>query len=207
MTNSDDHLNDRLRRLLYRMSCPSSLELGEYHLGELEQDQATAVRSHLQECPHCTRELSQLEGYLREVGADIKSMNAEEYSLAERIKIWIAERMPDLSPGAGTFAPALATGLGLRGGPAGPRLYRAGPAEISLEVARDAQQEDRHTLFGLVTGVDAERLEVSLWHQSQRAAATGLDDLGNFVFSGVEPGAYELVLAGPDFEIYLSDDL
>jgi hypothetical protein len=203
MTNRDDRMNNHLRRLLYRLSCPSSLELGEYHLGELEQDRATALRSHLQECPHCARELSQLEGFLREVGPDIRSIGSEEYGLAERIKVWVAERLPDLSQGAGTFAPAFA----LRGGPAGPRLYRAGPAEISLEIARDAQEENRHTMLGLVTGVDPDKLEVSLWHQSQRASATRLDDLGNFVFSGVEPGAYELVLTGPDFEIYLADDL
>jgi len=64
--NSLARLQDRLSSRLYRITCPSSLELGEYHLRILPPSQMLIVAQHVRECPHCGRELAGLEAYLAE---------------------------------------------------------------------------------------------------------------------------------------------
>ena len=56
-----DHIEQALTAQLYRITCPSSEELGEYHLHMLPAEQTTAVAQHLRTCPHCTRELAELK--------------------------------------------------------------------------------------------------------------------------------------------------
>jgi len=55
-------LQVRVRSRLYRINCPSSLELGEYHLRMLPDSKKLVVVQHVRECIHCARELAQLEG-------------------------------------------------------------------------------------------------------------------------------------------------
>ena len=49
---------------LFRISCPSSTELGEYHLRMLAPDQMLIVSQPLRECPYCAREIVQLKEFL-----------------------------------------------------------------------------------------------------------------------------------------------
>ena len=60
-------LQGRLLAGLYRAVCPTPDELGDYDLGLLPTDQALAVTQHLAECPHCTREIAQLQAFLTEL--------------------------------------------------------------------------------------------------------------------------------------------
>jgi anti-sigma factor RsiW len=54
----------RLTGQLYRLTCPSARELGEYHLGILPDARGEEVRRHLAECPHCSQELAQFGNLL-----------------------------------------------------------------------------------------------------------------------------------------------
>src|SRR6185503_18641157 len=65
--NALARFQDRLKSRLYRVSCPSSLELGEYHLRLLPAPQMLLVAQHVRECPHCERELAQLQDFLSEL--------------------------------------------------------------------------------------------------------------------------------------------
>jgi hypothetical protein len=111
-------MDDRMRSILYRASCPSSLELGEYHLAVLSKERAAFIKKHLKECSHCSLELQQLKTFLADVKPDL------EYSLADRIKVWVAERLPEISSGAP--APAFSLrgkkGTCLPSGPERPSL-------------------------------------------------------------------------------------
>jgi len=49
---------------LYRWDCPSNITLGEYQLGLLDKEDATAVRLHLSQCVLCTAEVATLTGFL-----------------------------------------------------------------------------------------------------------------------------------------------
>lgn len=187
-------LEERITKLLYRSSCPDSTELGEYQLGLLPKDREARIRQHLADCPYCTTELTQLQAFLREVGPDL------EYSLGEKIQIWIAERVPQL-PTLQEKTPAFAT----RGGERPPQVYRAGEAEVTLEFEGDASQSGKGTLLGLLSGVDPSGLQATLWQGERVVAEAALDELGNFVISEIKTGSYQLILAGERFEIHLDD--
>src|SRR5512145_63801 len=57
-------LQRRLRKELYRVTCPSPIELGDLHLGLLPASQVLVVTQHVRKCPLCTRELAEIEGFL-----------------------------------------------------------------------------------------------------------------------------------------------
>ena len=66
-----DRLQKRLRSGLHRVNCPSSMELGEYHLRMLPASQMLVVAQHVRECPHCAREISELEGFLSDLAPEL----------------------------------------------------------------------------------------------------------------------------------------
>src|SRR5262245_15515176 len=57
---------NRLRARWYRSTCPSSMELGDYHLGLLPEPQKMMVRQHVRECLLCRRDLAELDAFLVE---------------------------------------------------------------------------------------------------------------------------------------------
>ncbi len=137
-------LQGRLTSRLYRLACPSSIDLGEYHLGLLGQEQAGAISLHLAECPHCAHEVAQLRAYLKDLAPDV------EIGALERARILVAELVrgvQDLGP-----SPALAPSpafAGLRGdGDGGPLVYQAEEYQIVVEIQRDAQRQEAFQLAG-----------------------------------------------------------
>ncbi|MEJ2560088.1 MAG: hypothetical protein P8186_28500, partial [Anaerolineae bacterium] len=196
---------DRLTARLYRFNCPSSMELGEYHLGLLPDDQATAVARHLAECPHCAREVVQLKDYLAELAPDLEFSPAEQ--LKGRVRLLVARLvtggLEGALPGQPSLAPAYAA---LRGEEGEPLIYEADGIQVVVEVHQDPHQLDDWTILGLVIGVDnPNALEVHLWRADQRVATVPVEDTGNFSFSNLTAGRYELILGGPEVEIHIQD--
>lgn len=193
-------LQGRLTAELYRVRCPSPLELGEYHLGVLNRDQEVAVAGHLVECPHCSREMAQMKGYLGDLSADL------ELSPVEKIRVWVAELVGGGEgvgrPGAPTLAPALA---GLRGAEEGPRIYQAGDVQIVIEIQDDAIQQGQKMLLGLIMGPTSGDLVAHLWRGGEPVAEVAVDEMGNLVIGDLAPGSYELVLRGSEAEIQIQD--
>jgi hypothetical protein len=128
-----------------------------------------------------------------------------EIDRLERARVLIAElvrgvqglaQSPALAP-----APAFA---GLRGGEAEPLVYQADEFQIAIEVQRDAAQQDRYVLLGLVMGAGIpDDLEADLWRADAVLATAPVDELGNVVMSGLAAGQYELVLSGREVEIHI----
>lgn len=189
------NFEDKLSAALYRATCPESVELGEYHLGVLDEDRSDRVRQHLAECPHCTLELSQLESFVRETSPDL------EPSLVERVKVWIARLVPEVADSDPAMTPALA----LRGDDQAPLFYEAGEAQLTIEIQDDPDEPGRRLLLGLVMGAEPEDLQVHLWLDGERVVSTAVDDLGNFRFSALASGDYEMILAGPSFEVHVQE--
>ncbi len=183
-------LESNLKTTLYRITCPDSLELGEYNLGMMDPKRTAVIQRHLGECPRCTQELSLLKSYLESLAPDL------ETSLVERVKIWIAQLIPQP---AGGLSPA----LGLRGERGVILHYQAGEAQLTLE-AQDGPF-GRKTLFGLLLGLDTAGFQAHLWQAGEKLAQTEVDDLGNFILEGIQPGKYELILSGPQAEIHVQD--
>lgn len=195
-----DQMQEDMRARMYRIACPTSLQLGEYHLGLLADTDTREIARHLKDCPHCSREVSQLKTYMGDLSSDL------EFSFAERIKVLVANLVraggrPDPF-GAPALAPAFA---GLRGEETGPRLYQAGEAQVAIEVQDDATRGDRKTLLALVTGMDTTELVAHLWLADRRVGAVPVDELGNLVIPNLTPGSYELILSGPKVEVHIRD--
>jgi hypothetical protein len=186
-------MDEKMTARLYRALCPPSTELGEYALGMLFSSQAKAIEAHLAGCPHCRRELAGLRQYLQELAPDL------EFSLAERVKVFVARL---LGPAAGT---SQNLAFGLRGEMGETRTYSAGEAELTVEVQTDPNHPELRALLGLVTGLEGAELTAALWRTGELLAREPLDDLGNFMFQGLAPGNYDLILAGPEVEIHVTD--
>jgi hypothetical protein len=196
-------LQSRLTSELYRLACPSTVELGEYHLGVLPPEQAEAVAQHVAECPHCSRELAQLEGYLAELAPALEPGPLER--AGEQIRVLIA-RLLDRNSGRGPFGqPAVAPAYaGLRGDEEEPLIYQAEDVQVVIQIQQDVERPERKTILGLVVGLgENQELEAHLWQAGQRITVAAVDELGNFVMSDVVSGSYELILSGPEVEIHV----
>ncbi|MBK7897544.1 MAG: hypothetical protein IPJ90_22215 [Anaerolineaceae bacterium] len=188
--------DDSLKAALYRITCPDSAALGHYHLGLLPDAAATPIAEHLAICPHCTQEIAQLEAFLVETAV------SHQPSISERIKVWIAKRLPTGGqPQAGWSSPTFA----VRGGDTGPLMYEAGDAQLSLEVQDDPEHPGRKSILGLVLGIDTANVAARLLQADKEGTAVPLSPGGNFAFTNLAVGPYQLIITGPDIEIHLPE--
>lgn len=206
------HLQGRLTHLLYRIECPSPLELGEYHLQVLPAAQMEAIRHHLDQCLHCRREIAQLEGYLAKV-APIPQPGPLEQAV-ESVRVLVARLVSGGMPGPAAMVPAYASSAlaspalaGTRGDESKmPFVYQADDAQVIIEIEADIERPDCKTVLGLVIGPDrVQGFAVHLWQAGQHVTTTSVDELGNFVIPGLLPGKYELILASPELEIHIQN--
>jgi hypothetical protein len=175
---SDDALEQRLRRTLYRFDCPDAQMLGEYELDTLDPVERTRIAAHAVDCDECTAELGELRTFL----AKPASVPEPAIQRARRI---VAKLLPPPQPG-------LAYG-GLRGSDeATTRVYEAGDVTITLGPGPTSG-----SVLGLVVARDTppaslETRAVRLLNPLGTPASTQLDDLGNFEFDHVAAGMYSL---------------
>jgi hypothetical protein len=187
-----------LRRRLFRAACPAALELGEYQVGLTSSGRTAAIQQHVQTCSHCTHELNQLNAFHQEVTA------AGEPGLLLRmqsqIEILIAQLI-DTLVGSSSRSPALA---GLRGDTPQQWHYAAGDWQVILDVQPDPGQVGRSGILGLVLGPElSPSMTAQLWQADQLLATSQVDDLGNFIFSALTPGVYDLTLRAATVEIQI----
>jgi hypothetical protein len=188
-------LDSNLSAYLYRINCPPSVDLGEYHLKMLSDEQTEAIQQHLVTCPHCTQELAQLKNYLSELAPDL------EYTFQERAKIFIARMLPNGLEGGLVGAPTPA--FALRGETDGPLMFEAGSYQLTLEIQDDPANPGMKTILGLVIGGADPLRRVELWQNGRSIQQTTIDEMGNFVFSAVQSGSYELILSQLAAEIHV----
>jgi hypothetical protein len=181
-----------LRKNLHRALCPDPVVLGEYQMGSLPAEQNSVIHSHLEDCPRCKSELKLMENYFNDLKPDI------EYSLGERVRIWIAQLLPQ----AGAEL-----AFGVRGEENSSLLrYQIGDreetGELVIEVQEDAAHLGRKTILGLLTGINGEGMQASLWQNGQAVTETSLDAFGNLALTNLLPGVYDLLIRGGEIEIY-----
>ena len=182
---------------LYRHECPSALALGEYHLGLLPAHEAAALKAHLAECPHCRREVSELDTFLD----DLQPSRAGHLldGTVERVRLVVARL---LGPPGPALAPAYA---GVRGEEQAPVLYEAEEIQIAIETEDDVEVPGRKVILGLVMGEGAPGGEAHLWQAGQQIAAVPVDELGNFVIPDVPAGSYDLIVTGLQVEAHIEN--
>jgi len=189
-------LRNRVGSRLYRINCPSTLELGEYHLGLLEGSEKLVVAQHIRECQHCQGEIAHLEEFL-------KAQDSQP-DVLQSAKVLIAT----LVGGGGTnreqTGPSLSPALsGLRGDEDEPFTYQAGNVQIVIDVQDDVEQTGHKTLLGLVTGLESNDCNVQVSKEGETIATASVDEVGNFIVPHLLPGNYQLALKSQEVEIHI----
>lgn len=212
-------LEQRLTATLYRLACPSPLELGEYQLNLLSAADTRAVAAHLNQCPHCAAEIATLTNYLAEVAPAIE--REETPPLVERNRILVARLVEGFSK-LGAPAGLTAAAAGLRGDAEEQLVYEVDGIQVIIDVQNDVQYPTQRVLLGLVLGLPASQtVTAHLWRTEQPPAELGaaarrdeslqpmattmVDELGNFVIAALPPGAYDLILSSDKTEVHIQD--
>ncbi len=183
-----EHEQKLLTSRLYRASCPSTDELGEFHLRMLPSNQMLVISHHVRECPLCTREIGQLKEYL----SDLEPVS--EGNLLQQTKRLIAK----LVGGQGTSGIAGEPSFALRGESKGPITFETEGAVIVLDV--QPANEGKVNIFGQVAADDQD-----LWtgstitlNQADGSKTTdSLNDLGAFQFEKVSTGSIQITILSP----------
>ena len=171
-------LQQRMRARYYRSTCPSSMELGDYHLKLLPKPQELIVAQHVRECPHCRLDLAQLEEFLAEPDA--------QADYFQRVKVLFARL---IDSGA---TPAFGA---LRGESKGPLTLEADGVVITLDVQPDSNSHV--SILGQLAADDQDEwtgAKVELQQAEMSLLTTSLDDLGAFRFEAVRPGATKFII-------------
>jgi hypothetical protein len=180
---------NRLGRALFRVDCPTALELGEYRLGLLPISTQRRLEAHLANCPHCSAELATADGYLTELQPVRPVATPADQPLGQKVRRIIAELLRPARP-----APAVA----LRGrGRSATLLYQAETVKLTLHPQPAERPRHHLQLLGFVE--EAERPldglaggRVRLQPTEGSANSAVIDEIGNFIIGPVPPGQYEL---------------
>ena len=187
-------------QMLYRADCPPAIELGDYQLGLLDKLRVAFVRQHVAECPHCSKELAALNGYLTTLAPQLPQ-SPETPSLlertTERLRVWVGQLLPN-TPGTPNFA--------LRGEDDGtePQIYEAGEVQVSIDTQDDPDTPDHKLVLGLVMGTETTGWQAHLWRENQSVATVAIDEFGNFSVAGMQAGPHQLILRGDGTEVHLA---
>jgi hypothetical protein len=174
-------LQNRLQRQLYRATCPTPVELGDYHLGLMESSRTLVVAQHVRECPLCQREVADLQEFLAEPAAP--------RGFVEAAKVLIAQL------GGGATTPAQ---VHLRGEDRGPLIFEADGVVITLEIQPDP--DGQSSILGQLAAEEQDEwtgAEVELEQLDSTKLMTSLDDLGAFRWDHVGPGVSRITIRSP----------
>ena len=171
---------------LYRISCPSAAELGEFHLRMLSSNRMLVISQHLRECPHCVREIEQLKGFLNALSPVSKG------NLLQQTKRLIAQ----LASGRGRSGAVGEPSFALRGEEKGPLTFESEGVVIVLDI--QPANEGKVNILGQVAADDQDDwtgATVILQPTNEEATTVFLDDLGAFRFEGVSSGSIQITIS------------
>ena len=185
---------NRMRARLYRSACPTSIELGDFHLGLLTDPEKMVIAQHVRQCPHCRHEIAELEVFLAE--PDVQP------DLLDTAKVLFAR----LVGGSGS-TPAFGA---LRGESKGPIMFEADGVVITLDVQPGSNSHV--SILGQLAADDQDQwtgAKVELQQAGAPQQTASVDDLGAFRFEPVQTGSIKfsitslggVVIQSPDIEI------
>jgi len=179
---------NKLTSRLYRVLCPTTEELGEFQLRMLSAPQMLVVAQHVRECPHCKREINQLEEFLSDLAP------ASGSSLQARTKVLVARLISGLGGATGAGKPSFA----LRGEEKGPITFEAEGVFIVLDI--QPANEEKVNILGQVAADNQDLWTgstVTLTQADGSKTTDSLDDLGAFHFEQVSLGSIQIMILSP----------
>ena len=172
------------REMVSSTLCVDEMMLGEYYLGTLDVEASLAVSLHVQICDDCRARLNTISQF-----TDGKN----------RAPVVL---YPVLNHGVSNYGLSAVRDSGSQR--KNELTYYIREAEINLEVQKVG---GGHAIWGLVTGIETDHsLRASLRRvpESEKLAhETSIDLLGDFQFSKVDSGEYELLIDGDDVSYLL----
>jgi hypothetical protein len=170
-----------LHAALYRRSCPDSMILGEYALDLLDPEARTTVAQHLVLCASCLRESRWFTSFLSQPD------EAPKFGAVERLRRLLARPvMPE---------PVLS---GMRGaGDSDSVTYEAEGMRLTVSVQRAGRPGAGSILVGLLEQTPEPGAVATLYLDDAPVSQEAVDDLGNFLFSGVRAGTYRVEVTVP----------
>jgi hypothetical protein len=202
-----------LKKLLYRLECPSKMDLGEYEIGMLDLFRSEAISEHISSCQLCQADLAQLRQFMSTPVYEMFPAGAsgtESLSLLEKIKIIVIDL---LSPPEGVLVPT-AVQPAMRGADddIATRLFHVDPYIISLSAIRDSYGQRKQNIIGDIIPTSDEEVSFHqwttfLWRDGELLGTSRVDEDSNFYFEDVaiENHLHDLVLSGPSIEIHLQN--
>ena len=184
-------LQNRLQKQLYRVSCPSPMELGDYHLRLLPAPQALVIAQHVRECPLCKRELAELEDFLADPDAQPGFFGAVKVLVARLIN------QPEMGH----------AGVALRGETKGPLILEAEGIVITLDIQPATQ--GNLSVLGQLAADDQDHwdgAEVQL-RQAETLLTSHVNDLGAFDFEAIHPGSVQMTITSPQGTVLKIPDI
>lgn len=208
-----DRVEEKLKDILYRRECPSTMALGEYQLRLLDLFQHNQIASHLRSCPHCGEDLAQLQAYMdlpltEAMPAAIE--REEKRSLLEDLLIFVVDL---LSPPGGIEFPAVVQPA-MRGEVLGmsTRVFHIEPYVISLSAIRETAVWGEHQIIGDIIPTDdnsagLQHWTAYLWRAGALLSTAVVDEDKHFSFEDIriDQDYHDLILSGPQVEIHLQN--
>jgi hypothetical protein len=177
-----DLFQKRLGSRLYRSTCPSPIDLGNYFLRMLPASQRLVVAQHLRQCPLCTREVLEMEKFLGDP--------SPRRDLFKAVKTLIA-RLPHSEAEAHSHRlPAL------RGGGKKPATFKTDHIVITLEI--QPGPDEQFTILGQMAAGDQQDQWTGAMVELEQPFLTSLiasvDDLGGFTIETVFSGPTQITI-------------
>jgi hypothetical protein len=184
---------NRLMTRLYRIDCPSPLELGEYRLQLLTESRMQDIKQHLNVCPHCEWEVAELTP---DVSPNMfKRLWILIVGLFGRFQMMLRQLRKETREVWSPGIPALSA---LRGGENGPITLVTDGIPIILDF--QSSSFGQLSIHGQVAVDDYELWNgttVELRQTDAPQRKTLLDDLGAFRFEEARPGLTQIKISDP----------
>lgn len=187
--NALDRFQKRLTTKVYRITCPSPMELGEFHMQLLSASNRLVIGQHLRQCPRCTEEISLLKDYLSE--------DEPQRNILESVQEFFANL---ISRKTMTFG-------AVRGAEDGPLTYQVDDILFSINVNDDMESPGYKMVLGLVEGLTSDGFTMEAHQEGNLIATSLIDEFHYFQFTHLDPGMYDLVLSGWQTKIHLKPSL
>jgi len=209
-----DLIETKLKSTLYRVDCPTDMELGEFELGLLDaSNRAAAIATHSKSCPHCLAELVQIRHYMELplVGDQFLSPTQEITTpFLERVKIVVVDL---LSPTNDSLLnPEMLPAMRGAQGDMETRVFQVESYIIALSAVKNAAVWPRQQIIGDISPLDEgnenfQNWSAYLWRDGKLLATTPVSRDSHFTFNDIQFAnkPHELILSGPRVEIHLQN--
>jgi len=178
---------------LFRIECPTSLTLGDLHLGLLDESMTQMTQQHVNLCSHCSEEFVAITTLLDEplfLTASARTFQKEKpFGFLKRIVMTLEQAL-------GSFGSQSLAAPALRG-KTWNAYYSGGDYLLSLT---RQEHEQGNALVGSILA-DSISGQVTLTQQSGLIYEAPITESGSFAFNDVTQGAYELVITTPTAEL------